>query len=446
MISEGLAVQGAIQYTSRVMNSVQKHPATAAGNSLTDIASQARVEPIAMVDADCANLEYISEVVQSLHAIFTGYYLQAVNLAGTINGVTFAEKLAPFNPRRGAFESFKDAITADQSRLSPLTYRLPLSTHAAIPALEALQPEPGPFSHLEKARKERLLREKIAEAKAVEKAKAEQRAAEKDKDRQQRLEDQETRDAKLAAEKDKERARAAAEKAEKDAKMSGMSTDARVLDSITESANLSVGKLFTVEIREGDVAVKIPVSVRLLVNIIPVQSMIDLFTFRDSFDLDMKERWHAWRSGRLSFWKDLVLCNDLIDKYRSAAIKDKSGLTADILNREAGHIVSSLYDQKASFATATNLAVMSEETMGQIEARLNGKFDNKHIRDSVFQNTNLMILAVIDKHWERVTFYHRGLATASKLSLKEIKAGNKGSGPDVTDIMKAYMLGNAPQF
>ena len=91
--------------------------------------------------------------------------------------------------------------------------------------------------------------------------------------------------------------------------------------------------------------------------------------------------------------------------------------------------------------------MITEETLGQIELRLNGKFSNSHVRHAMFENTNLMILAVIDPHWEMVTFYHRGLASSSQVSIKAIKSGNgKGSGPDVTDIMKAYMLGNAPQL
>lgn len=380
-LPEAAAVNGAIQLTARVASRMrdaakdaQSSPLYAAGNSLTDVANVARVEPITMIDSDVSNLEYVSDITQTLHSMFTGYYLQAVNMAGTIGGVTVAERLAPFNPNRPGFESLREFASAIKNGLNPLKHRLPLSWHRKSPALE-----------------------EVKEAK---------------------------------------------DKAEK---LGPPSMKADLKDPnklIQEAAALSVGKMFNVAIRVNEVSVNVPVAIRLLVNILPVQQMVDLFTFRDSFDMDMKERFHAWRSGRLAFWKDLVLCNDLIDKYRRAAIKDKSGLTEQMLNRESNHIFSSLTSDKVSYATATNLAMMSTDTLAEIETRLNGQFANSKVRQALFESTNLMILAVVDKHWEMVTFYTRGIAESSQLHVRELRAANKGNGPDVTDIMKAYMLGN----
>jgi hypothetical protein len=43
-----------------------------------------------------------------------------------------------------------------------------------------------------------------------------------------------------------------------------------------------------------------------------------------------------------------------------------------------------------------------------------------------------------------VTIYHRSLEIPTQVSIKELKTANKGSGPDVAEILKAYQLGNAP--
>jgi hypothetical protein len=57
-----------------------------------------------------------------------------------------------------------------------------------------------------------------------------------------------------------------------------------------------------------------------------------------------------------------------------------------------------------------------------------------------------MIVAVIDKEWSRVTFYHRGLPDATEVSFRDLKVSSKGNGPDVSDILKAYTLGQAPRL
>ena len=374
-------ISGAIEFTSRVSDALKRDAAgnvAVAGklggsfNSLTDVANVARVEPIMLIDVDCSVLPEAGDIAQAIHSMFSGYYLQAVSLAGSIGGVTLAQKLSQFNPNRPAFESLKDfarnAVGAD-----PFKHRLPRKPALSYAAEAKNAPPQKPITP-----------------------------------------------------------------------PPPIAIGNKVIDNLREAGNLSVGKVFNVKIVEGRESVDVPIAIRLLVNVIPDQQMTDLFTFRDSFDMDMKERWHGWLSGRLSGFKDLLLCNDLVDKYRRTAIRDKTGMAQTILNREASHVAASVTTGKVSLATATNLAVMSTNTMALIETKLNGRFSNSAVRRSVFENTNLMILAVVDKPHGMVTFYHRGLDAASTLSFKDIKDKSAKGGMDVADIMKAYMLGNSP--
>ena len=55
-----------------------------------------------------------------------------------------------------------------------------------------------------------------------------------------------------------------------------------------------------------------------------------------------------------------------------------------------------------------------------------------------------MILCVVDPEWEQVTFNHRSISIPSEMSVKELSVSNKGKGPDVAEILKAYQLGNSP--
>ena len=57
-----------------------------------------------------------------------------------------------------------------------------------------------------------------------------------------------------------------------------------------------------------------------------------------------------------------------------------------------------------------------------------------------------MFIVVVNKTWDNVTFYIRGLASGSTLGFRDLKAAAKGTGPDIGEILKAYQLGNNVQF
>ena len=346
-------------------NEINKASAYLKNSSLIDVAQVARVEPIAMIDADVMNVEYIGDVMQTLHTMFSGYYLQAINLISTIGSVSVASKLSPLNPNRGlGFESHVQDV-----RMGASAYRHRLPTKRAGLAMEAEASKPA------------------------------------------------------------------------------SATDKEGMTVIREATNLAVGKMFNVTLREGEHTAVVPISIRLMVNTLPTSAMVALFTFKDTFDMDLKERYHAWKAGRLSFIKDLVLCRDLINKHRTALVNDKSDVYAQIVARENGNRKAGLANQSPSLATASNLAVLSSDTLATIELKLNGKFANFKVRQTVFDNTNLMILAVVDKAWERVTFYHRGVQGSTQVSVRDMKVSNKSSGgSEVMDIMKAYMAGSNPQL
>jgi hypothetical protein len=358
---QGAVVNGAIELAARASalakNGATNLPNSAAtlmrGKSLVSVSNVGRVEPLVLVDADVVNVDYITDVMHSVHAIFSGYYLQAINMVNQVNSVSVHERLAPLNPTHG-FESYREG----RSR------RFGLSKKAIAVAIES----------------------------------------------------------------DK----------------TSVKTDIKDYDSLSQGANLSVGKLFNVTLKINQDEVVVPVAIRLMVNVLPTTVLSELFTYRDAFDTNLKERWYMYKAGRLGFFKDLILCQDLIAKYRKMAITDQSGVGAKILNREARIVLNSVLGNQ-SYSTATNIAVISSTTLSGIEAQIGGKFSNSKVRRSIFENTNLMLLVILDKQYERATIYTRDVDLPTTLSVSQMKTANKGSGPDVAEIMKAYMLGSSPQ-
>jgi hypothetical protein len=331
-------------------------------SSLVSATAMARVEPLCIVDADVINVEYLGDTLNVLQNIFSGYYLQALQLLTNLGSIKVTQTLGRLNPSRsGGFESY----TAPNIGLETYKYRLP--NYSINPAMEA------------------------------------------------------------DGKKEKEK---------------GSIKD--VGKDVFADSNLVTGKMYNVTIKDGPHEATVPVAIRLLVNSIPTNIMVSLMGVHNKVDYDMVERYHAWRSGRIQFVRDLILCKDLIDKHRNTLIKDPTGVYSEIVNRQNKNLKSGLLNSAPSLATSSNLAIISSETAELIEAKIDGSLDNFKARHPIFQTTNLMILVVIDKSWEQVTFYHRGINAFTKVSVKDLKNSSKKDGGDVNAILKAFIEGKAP--
>ncbi len=349
--------------------------------SLVNIGTAGRVEPLCVVDEQCINLEYISDVLQSVQSIFCGYYLSALRWCISPESVQTLQILNTLNPNR--------TITLDE------TYKqLSRNVQTAIGTLEEFKA--GPSMALE-SYKWKLPATKGAAAAALE-----------------------------------------AEKTPS----SGVSFDKDGNDILMEKGNLVIGKLLQVDLQQGNTTIKLPIAVRLFINQLSSRGLTSMMS--GGADRKLIERFHSWRSGRISFWKDLVLCQDLINAQKKMMLDDSTGAIGEIVKRAANHTKAGLISGSRSQAEVSNLFIISEDTAGQIENTLGGKFENYNFRAGVMERTNAMIIAVVERDWERVTFYHHGISTSTNVGVRDLKMSNKGSGPDIGDILKSFIDGKQP--
>lgn len=94
----------------------------------------ARVEPIALVDADCTHMEKTSDVMQTALTLVTAYYLQAVALMTNVEGVQVAKELDRLNPNR---DLVGNALGFGGDILSTEAFKDRLPKPGLTPALEA---------------------------------------------------------------------------------------------------------------------------------------------------------------------------------------------------------------------------------------------------------------------------------------------------------------------
>lgn len=354
--------------------------------SLVSVSKSARVEPLTVVSKDMIAYENTGDILQTALSIFTGYYLQAAALSATINRVEVSKILDRLNP--DADGSLID-YTATEIGLNSLEHKLPGKK-------DFMFLKPG----MEDTINFKVLNTKNADL-------------------------------------------------ETDPKHTG-----GVL--MQEASNLAVGKNIVVTFNTEDAAgnshtEKVPVTIRLATVTVPNNTIIHILS-NATQDVSLVERYHAWRSGRISFIKDLVFCCDLVDERRKALMNDESGVLAEIVRRarntKQNAILNSLSAQKSlpSLATASNIYVVSEVVAKELEQKLGGKLSNPNIRNKAFKETYAMLLVVVDREYERVKIYHRGIAAATEVSIRDIKSSNKQKGPDIMDVLKAYNMGNAPSL
>lgn len=345
--------------------------------SLIDVADAGRVEPLVLIDNVCANLDYSSEIMQSLLSIFSGYYLQAVAALGEVGGVEVIRVLDKLSPnRKFNIDVITDHVLgkANEGLNDSLDFRMNLENYKhKLPTLS-------------------------------------NRATLSSEDGVTRF------------------------------------TDKDAINTAKENANLSVGKLLNVTIKKGGETVVFPISVRLLVNILNDKGLLNILAY-DKEDTSFRERFHAWRSGRIRFIQDLILCQDLIKEQRKLLIEDKDGKYSDIIARVNNNRKAGFLTRTPSLNMASNIFVISKALAESIEIKFNGKFTDKRVRDKVFENSYAMIIVVVDTDLQRANFFYRDVNDYGSYSVRDLKSLSKSNdGGSIFELLKSFQGLSSPSF
>lgn len=362
----------------------------AKAGSLIEYTKATRVEPIVLLDRNVAHLPYATNILYSACYMISSYYLQAVSLSvnvGKINPVAILDKL---NPSRSASDNAAHTLA---SIFSAESYNGKLPSFSEKPVLVNSMES---FS----AGIDRALK----------------------RDQKERQEN-------------------------KNVGITRSSTDTSIAKEINEAANLSVGILINVEFTSENATAKIPVNIRLITSPVPPSTITNIVTNVTGHDKDTTERFYNWTSGQLSTIRDMVFCQDLIDKHRNTLIEDKSGIYKEMNNRKKQNRLSTIASlgTRPSVGTASNIMIMTKETATQIEAALGGRLDKENIRNKIFEDTMVMLMFVVDTRFEMLTVYHRSIALPTEIPIKALKSIEKKA-PDMTEMLNALRQGQPPRF
>lgn len=190
----------------------------------------------------------------------------------------------------------------------------------------------------------------------------------------------------------------------------------------------------------------IPVLVKLDTMLMP-SDVLNSIVASNTDEITFGSRFRDAISGRIGFIKDFILCSDLVKAQKKTMMKDPTNIYSQILKRINSSRFYSALTGNISLAGISSVFILSEENEKHIQSRIGGKLTNKTTRDIIFENTSAMMVAVVDREWERVTIYIRDTDGYSQSTFKDFQVmSNKDSGNNIADILKAFSLGHAPSF
>lgn len=405
----------AVPTMNAVMNAVSSNwKAEAKKNRASDIFSDSlieytqptRIEPLTLVEQNLWREPYMEDLMQTLLNIFSGYYMQAVALAAEIKGVSVTKRLERFNPKRDPLNNLADAVIG--------AVALEDGTKFGLPSLENM-------NVLAKANQVGAINWSVHSTEAMRVGHNPNPMSNEGIDEQN---DKPARGAKP---------------------ISAELVSKETLQALRDNSNLAVGKMLEVTVAVDESQIKVPVNVRLQTVPVPTRSMT-LFLTAGAQNRSLKERWYEFKADKLTFFADLIGVRDLLDEHRKNIIKDETGLYLKQIQQKRKNTLAGLISGRPSVASASNIVVITEEQRVTLERELNIKLATLNGRRVLEQNSGIMLLVVIDRSYEQVEIFHRGIEGSTQLSINAMKNASKNTGPDVMKIFEMYKAMKAPTF
>lgn len=398
-----------------VIDLLKKYPKlarAATSNSMTQYTKSTRSEPITMIDTSLSSMEEMPDLMMTLTSIYAAMYAQSFSIAinQEIGDIKVLQTLDQINPNRSKMEGVMALASGFNVGMESNQLMLPNYTAGHVPQKSTIT-----FESIDASAKNRGLHGLVTNGRDTSELKLDENGDPVMKDGE-------------------------AVRVQPTFDSVSHGTD---IESITKfMSNMSTGLLFEVTVEADRRSVKIPISVRLLANKMAPDIITSLFTAAVK-NRTAAERYHEWRSGGLSLWNDVILCKDILRENRKNLIKDSSGMFSEVLRRKSNNQIVGAMSGNPSISQISNILIVSTETVDRFERDTNKKIKHEKTRDLIFNNTQTLILAVVNRTRETVTLYYHDISVPTTVTFKDLKgAGGKGGTPDVMEIIKAFQMGN----
>ena len=364
-----------------------------AGQSLASYSSSLRVEPYTLLDTRVVRLPYMKDILNVAQRHFSCLYLMAQASDNTVNGIKVSQRIDKFSPDRNLQQATADFLQGRGGKnwLSSESYQFGL-----------------PFPN----EPDGLARFGSYSSEAATPGKKD------DKDKDPKV-------------KEEEGKRLAASFATNTAK------------AIQDVADLSIGQVIDVSITDGKNTTTLPIQIRLKTIGMEPNSLSELLALGGE-DNSSSARWMRFRVGDLAGWRNLVFQSDRIDRYRRAALADKSGYLRKAVSRDNKALMATAMTGEPSVGAASSICIISKDTAREAEELMSGRLNDFATRQSIFDQGLMLLLFVVDADHETVTIYTRDIDHFSTYSIRDVKSSSNEAKSDLTDVMRSYLEGRIP--
>jgi len=188
--------------------------------------------------------------------------------------------------------------------------------------------------------------------------------------------------------------------------------------------------------KDKDSTITIPVTIRLNPVYVP-NDVLDGILGASKARHSLMNRLDDLRSGNISFVKDFLLNMDLRKEHQRLLMKDPTGMYYEVSTKVNKAIRNYATQGVKGYGAFYNMAIISEDDAKRMETALGGSFTKKRIRDKLFARNYVTIMAVVDREWERVTFYTRDIDAFGTISFEMLKDKKASNDRDMMSLLQS---------
>ena len=209
-----------------------------------------------------------------------------------------------------------------------------------------------------------------------------------------------------------------------------------------KKSNLIAGQQLTVNFNNGKTISPIVVNIKYDIIETPPPLLVD-YLAQGSPDSSFNTRLRQLRAGSIRFWQDFVFASDLLEEQRKLMLMDKNEVIKNIVKRRGQALANAVAGSGRNYGVSSNCLILSSETLLAAETKMKGTLDGERMREAIFRTMSLLLLVVVDKDYERFTFYFRNKSAPTTVSAKALKTG-VGSKEDSLEALAKALAGNRP--
>ena len=365
----------------------------------------------------------LTYLMQAGLANYAGFYIVALSIDNTINGVRVGKMVGKYSPNRDAVGSALDLLGENIASVSREDFKVDIPEYDR-PTLSTLGFKSGlrsipslPDAYL----KQLELRTEAVYATREE----------------------------AQAEADKINATNAKEKVEQpEAKAAPVYPSTKVAeqamrDEINKLQSLAIGRILTVTVSRDKQSADINMVLKPELKSLRSNLLIDVANLSNK-PTSMRDRFIAYfKRGTIASMLDYLVCLDLIQAHRRALVQDTAGYYEKVHDRIVNNKVAALLTGEFSVGTVAILGLFPIRLALRLQASIGGKLDNYTIRNKFMEKSGVMTLIVYNPDHQRVYIYNHGIEDVTDIGINYLIKKSESKSFDM-DIFKMLSQGSAP--